>query len=163
MQGLPSLDIANAEGGRFELSELDVPTFERNVQAALPTLIRGTVLRFKDQKARGLAIGIPMAESDVSTRAFLIEKLQLEDSPWPGEEECLISALIASQLRVNEGDSIQCLVRRGFKKLRIIRVVSANIWNRLSSEHGVIVDLKWLQNATALPGEVDRFRLFLTI
>ena len=161
VQGLPSLDIAKAEGGRFELSEIDVPTFERDVQAALPTLIRGTVLRFKEQKARGLVIGIPMTDSDMSVRAFVIEKLQLADSPWPGEDECLISALIASQLKVNEGDSIQCLFRRGFKKLRVIKIVAANIWNRISSEHGVIVDLKWLQYAAALPGELDRFRLFL--
>ena len=161
VQGLPSLDIAKAEGGRFELSEIDVPTFEREVQAVLPTLIRGTILRYKEQKARGLAMGIPMTDSDVSARAFVIEKLQLADSPWPGEDECLISALIASQLKVNEGDSIQCLFRRGFKKLRIIKIVSANTWTRLSSEHGVIVDLKWLQNAAGLPGKVDRFRLFL--
>ncbi|HUP81811.1 MAG TPA: hypothetical protein VM260_24890, partial [Pirellula sp.] len=135
VQGLPSLDIAKAEGGRFELSEIDVPTFERDVQAALPTLIRGTVLRFKEQKARGLVIGIPMTDSDVSARAFVIKKLQLADRPWLGEDECLISALIASQLKVNEGDSIQCLFRRGFKKLRVIKIVAANIWNRISSEH----------------------------
>ena len=161
VQGLPSLDIANAQGGRFELSALDTPTFQRDTQAVLPTLIRGSMFRFKDQKARGLVIGIPLTEADLSLRPFLQKNFELEDVQWPGLDECLVSALIASQLRVEVGDSIQCLFRRGFKKLTVKKIVPANIWNRISSEHGIVVDLEWLQNATALPGQVDRYRLFL--
>ncbi len=161
VHGLPSLDIANAQGGRFELSGLDTPTFQRDTQAALPTLIRGSMFRFKDQKARGLVIGIPMTETDLSLRPFLQKNFELDDSQWPGLDECLVSALIASQLRVEVGDSIQCLFRRGFKKLMVKKIVPANIWNRISSEHGIVVDLEWLQNATALPGQIDRYRLFL--
>ncbi len=161
VQGLPSLDIANAQGGRFELSVLDSPTFQRDTRAAMPTLIRGSMIRFKDQKARGLVIGIPMTEADLSLRPFLQKNFELDDSQWPGPDECLVSALIASQLRVETGDSIQCLFRRGFKKLVVKKIVPANIWNRISSEHGIVVDLEWLQNATALPGQIDRYRLFL--
>ncbi len=161
VQGLPSLDIANAQGGRFELASLDLPTLQRDVQAALPTLIRGSIFRFKEQKARGLLIGIPLSGADFPLRPFLQKNLELDDSQWPGQDECWISSLIASQLKVSEGDSVQCLFRRGFKKLLVKKVVAANTWNRISSEHGMMVDLAWLQDATALPGQVDRYRLFL--
>ena len=161
VQGLPSLDIANAQGGRFALSELDASALQQDLQAALPTLIRGSIIRFKGQKARGLVIGIPVAQTDSTLRPFLQKNFELEDSQWPGQDECLVSELIASQLKVEVGDSIQCLFRRGFKKLLVKKIVPASIWNRISSEHGIIVDLEWLQTATALPGQIDRYRLFL--
>ena len=161
VQGLPSLDIVNSEGGRFELSSLDSAVLQQDTQAVLPTLIRGSIMRFKEQKSRGLIIGIPMAETDLPLRPFLQQTFELNDSQWPSRDECLVSALIASQLKVEEGDSIQCLFRRGFKKLRVKKIVSAVAWNRISSEHGVIVDLDWLQNATALSDQIDRFRLIL--
>ena len=161
VQGLPSLDIVNSGGGRFELSSLDSPALQQDTQAVLPTLIRGSIMRFKEQKSRGLIIGIPMREADLSLRPFLQQTFELDDSQWPGPEECLMSALIASQLKVEEGDSIQCLFRRGFKKLRVKKIVSAVAWKRISGEHGVIVDLNWLQNASALSDQIDRFRLIL--
>ena len=161
VQGLPSLDIANAQGGRFELGALDLPALQLDVQAALPTLIRGSLLRFKEQKARGLVIGLPLSNAEPKLQSFLKKNLELDDGQVPGADECVVSALVASQLQVNVGDSIQCLFRRGFKKLLVKKIVPANIWNRISSEHGLIVGLDWLQNATALPDQIDRYRLFL--
>ncbi len=161
VQGLSSLDVGNAQGGRFELSTLDVPDFDRDVQAALPTLIRGSIFRFKEQKARGLVMGIPVSNASPKLRAFLQKNFEMDENEWLGDDECIVSALIATQLKVEEGDSIQCLFRRGYKKLRVKKIVPANTWNRTSSEHGLVVDLSWLQNAAALPGQIDRYRMFL--
>jgi putative ABC transport system permease protein len=161
VQGLASLDVTHSEGGRFELSRLDVAVFEKEVQGAIPTLIRGTKLRFQEQAARGMALGIPVSDSSPSYRNFLLRNLELDEGQWLGEDECWISSLIASQLKVEEGDTVQCLFRRGFKKLLIKKVIAGRIWNRTTSEHGIIVDLKWLQDATALPMQIDRYRLFL--
>ena len=161
VQGLPSLDIANTQGGRFELALLDLPAMQMDAQAALPTLIRGSLLRFKEQKARGLVIGLPLSKADANLQSFLQKNLELDDAQVPGTDECVVSALVASQLAVSEGDSIQGLFRRGFKKLLVKKIIPANIWNRISSEHGMIVGLDWLQDATALPDQIDRFRLFL--
>ena len=161
VQGLPSLDIANSQGGRFEWGLLDLPAMQMDVQAAVPTLIRGSLMRFKEQKSRGLVIGMPLSKADADLQSFLQKNLELNEAQVPGADECVVSALVASQLQVSEGDSIQCLFRRGFKKLLVKKIIPANIWNRISSEHGVIVGLEWLQNATALPDQIDRCRLFL--
>ncbi len=161
VQGLSALDITNEQGGRFELSALDRSVFERDVQAAVPMLIQGSILRFQEEKARGLVIGVPMSDASEPLKAFLLKSLELESDQWLGEEECLVSALIATQLKVSEGDSIRCLFRRGFKKLVIKKIVPANIWNRTMSEHGLVVDLGWLQAASALPGQIDRYRMYL--
>lgn len=161
VQGLSSLDVANEKGGRFELSTLDVPVFERDVDAALPTLIRGSIFRAKEEKARGLVMGIPISDAREPLRSFLRKNFELNENEWIGEGECIISSLIATQLKVAEGDSIQCLFRRGYKKLLVKKIVPVNTWNRTSSEHGLVVDLNWLQNAAALPLQIDRYRLFL--
>lgn len=161
VQGLPSHDIVNGKGGRFERSLLDESTVNEGVVSGLPTLIRGSILRFKEAKTRANVLGIPLANSNAEYRRFLQSTLEMEDSHWPREDECLISALIASQLKVQEGDSIQCLFRRGFRKLVIKKVVGDKEWNRLVSEHGILVDLDWLQSATALSGQIDRYRLYM--
>ena len=161
VQGLPSLDISNAEGGRFDLSSLDASILGRDVVVGMPTLVRGTMFRHQEQKARGLVIGVPMAQNDLPLRTFLQKNLELEERELPGADECIVSMLVASQLKVEAGDSIQCLFRRGFKKLVVKAIIPSNTWNRVSSEHGVMVDLEWLQNAAALEGKIDRYRLFL--
>lgn len=167
VQGLPSIDIVNREGGRFQRSLLDGIAFpsgvslQDSVPASFPNLLRGTILRFKENKAKGLAIGIPFDDEQTSNRRFLQESLDLLPDEWPGPDECLLSAFVASNLQVSEGEYVQCLFRRGFRKLLVKRVIHPNAWNRISGEHGVFVDLKWLQQATALDGQIDRFRLFL--
>lgn len=161
VQGLTALDITKEQGGRFELSVLDAPAFERDVQATMPTLIQGTILRFQEEKARGQVMGIPMSNASGSLRTFLLKNFEIDASEWLAEDECYVSALIASQLKVNSGDSIRCLFRRGFKKLRVKKIIPANVWNRTLSEHGLVVDLEYLQAASALPGQIDRFRIFL--
>ncbi|MCF7961842.1 MAG: FtsX-like permease family protein [Pirellula sp.] len=161
VQGLPSYDIVNRQGGRFERLLLDESTLNQGVVSGLPTLIRGSILRFKEAKTRANVLGIPLANSDAESRRFLQSTLEIDDSQWPHEDECLISSLIATQLNVQDGDSIQCLFRRGFRKLVIKKVLGAKEWNRLVSEHGIIVDLDWLQSATALPGQINRYRLYL--
>ena len=161
VQGLPSLDVTNSEGGRLELSSLDVPIFEREVQAAMPMLVRGTKLRFKENGTPGLAIGVPIADANANLKSLLMRSFEMGEEEWLGEDECWMSALIASPLKIDEGDSVQCLFRRGFKKLVVKKIISGNDWNRISSEHGIVVDLKWLQQSTALPEQLDRYRLFL--
>ena len=113
VQGLPSLDISNAEGGRFDLSSLDASILGRDVVVGMPTLVRGTMFRHQEQKARGLVIGVPMAQNDLPLRTFLQKNLELEERELPGADECIVSMLVASQLKVEVGDSIQCLFRRG--------------------------------------------------
>ena len=161
VQGLPSLDILSSEASRFDLSAIDAPAMQREVQATMPTLIRGSVLRFKEFKSRGLIIGVPLSDSDAQLKAFLQSNLQLDARYWPGPDECIVSSLVATQLQVQEGDSIQLLLRRGFKKLLVKKIIPPNIWNRVSSEHGLLVDLNWLQESAALSGQIDRYRMFL--
>ena len=162
VQGLPSYDIVNVQGGRFESSLLDDLELKRGIECAIPTLIRGSILRHNEEKTRGMVLGIPLTEADADSRQFLQKTLEIDDRHWPGEDECLLSSLVAMQLHVTEGDSIQGLFRRGFRKLVVKKVVDSKQWNRLVSEHGLIVDLNWLQKATALPGQIDRYRLYLS-
>ncbi|MEQ1826396.1 MAG: FtsX-like permease family protein [Pirellula sp.] len=176
VQGLPSLDVINSEGGRFDHSLLPRLPLGDDSDAIAPMLVRGSMLRFKEHKSRGLVIGIPLSnrgestdqsvtkapsESDARTLSFLKKTLELQDLQWPQQDECILSELVASQLRVTEGDSIQCLFRRGFRKLVVKKIIAAHVWNRIVSEHGVIVDLEWLQKVSALSGQVDRNRIFL--
>jgi putative ABC transport system permease protein len=160
VQGLPSVDIVNADGGRFEQSAIaDVPTIPK-ATAQVPMLIRGSLFRFKDNKSRGLVIGVPLDSTDSKIVDFVEQTLEIEQA-IPKNDECVVSSLIASSLGVQEGDSIQCLFRRGFRKLVVKRIVDASAWNRLISEHGLLVDLDWLQKVTALHGQIDRYRVFL--
>lgn len=162
VQGLPSLDVVNSTGGRFERSLFDSDFSDDLVTSSLPTLIRGTILRNKELKSRAIAIGLPLAESTTSQRSFLEKAFELQPNQWPGEGECLLSELLASSLEAKEGDTLQCLFRRGFKKLIVKKVIPSAVWNRIASEHGVMVDLNWLQNVTALSGKIDRYRFYLS-
>ena len=63
VQGLPSYDIVNRQGGRFERLLLDESTLNQGVISGLPTLIRGSILRFKEAKTRANVLGIPLANS----------------------------------------------------------------------------------------------------
>jgi ABC-type lipoprotein release transport system permease subunit len=161
VQGLPSLDVVNEQGGRFELALLEDLPLPESALSSMPTLIRGSVIRFKERKSRGLILGLPLDKSDPESRDFLKKSLELDENQWPRQDECLLSSLIATQLGAAEGDTIQCLFRRGFRKLLVKRVVPGNVWNRIASEHGAIVDLDWLQKAAALAGQIDRVRFYL--
>lgn len=161
VKGLPSLDIVNAEGDRFQLDLIDDLLADKQWQPAWPTLVRGTILRNGTNKSRGLALGFPFSNLTDETRTFILRSFEQDDQAVPKEGECLISALVATSLDVKEGDTIQCLFRRGFKKLTVKRIIPVRSWNSLVSEHGIVVDLKWLQDVAAVPGKVDRFRVFL--
>ena len=161
VKGLPSLDIVNAEGDRFQLNLLNTLLADEQWQPALPTLVRGTILRNSTHKSRGLALGIPFGTMPDKTREYVLRNFALGDQDLPAEGECWISALVATSLDVNEGDMIQCLFRRGFKKLTVKSIIPVREWNTLVNEHGIIVDLKWLQDVAAVPGKVDRCRIFL--
>lgn len=164
VQGLPSLDIVNVNGGRFQEAEFDLSVIKTVDKAiAMPTLIRGTVIRNKEQKTRGLALGIPLAESAVEIRQLLKSTFLLTEDQIPGADECLLSELVASQLRVTDGELVQCLFRKGFKKLVVKAVIPSKTWNQISGEHGLIVDLEWLQKASSLKGQLDRTRVFLGV
>lgn len=161
VKGLPSLDIVNAEGDRFQLNLLDTLLGDEQWQPALPTLVRGTILRNSTNKSRGLALGIPFETMPNKTREYVLRNFALGDQDLPAAGECWISALVATSLDVQEGDVIQCLFRRGFKKLTVKSIIPVREWNTLVNEHGIIVDLKWLQDVAAVPGKVDRCRIFL--
>lgn len=162
VQGLPSLDIVSASGGRYSGSDFDLAlTQSVEDSVAMPTLIRGTVIRNKELKSRGLAIGIPLDESQPSVRQLLQSAFQLTDAQLPGPEECLLSELVARQLSVEQGGVVQCLFRKGFKKLVVKAIIPSKTWNQISSEHGLIVDLGWLQKASSLKDQLDRTRIFL--
>ena len=161
VKGLPSLDIVNAEGDRFQLNLLDKLLADEQWQPALPTLVRGTILRNSTDKSRGLALGIPFGTMPDKTREYVLRNFALGDQDLPAAGECWISSLVATSLNVHEGDVIQCLFRRGFKKLTVKCIIPVREWNTLVNEHGIIVDLKWLQDVAAVPGKVDRCRIFL--
>lgn len=161
LQGLPCLDIVHDLGQRFELASIQSIPPSNRITAMLPMLIRGSILRHKEEKSRGLVIGLPLSQMTSTQKTFLSDALDIEENQWPGQEECWISVLVANQLRVQEGATIQCLFRRGFRKLQVKKVVTANHWNRIANEHGIIVDLDWLQNASAIKGQIDRMRVFL--
>lgn len=161
VKGLPSLDIVNAEGDRFQLDLLDSLLADEKWQPALPTLVRGTILRNSTNKSRGLALGMPFSDMPEKTREFVLRNFTMSPQEIPQTGECWISALVATSLDVNEGDTIQCLFRRGFKKLTVKRIIPVREWNSIVNEHGIIVDLKWLQDVAAVPGKVDRCRVFL--
>ena len=161
VRGLPSLDIVNLEGDRFQLSLLDNVLSDEQWQPALPTLVRGTILRNGVNKSRGLALGIPLSSMPTSTRDYILKNFAIDQESLPNDGECWISALMATSLQVSEGDTVQGLFRRGFKKLTIKRIIPVREWSGLFNEHGIIVDLKWLQEVAAVPGKVDRCRLFL--
>lgn len=161
VRGLPSLDIVNAEGDRFQLGLLDNLLQDEKWQPALPTLVRGTILRSTTNKSRGLALGMPLADMSPESREYVLRNFALGDEDILGTGECWISALVATSLDAQEGDVIQCLFRRGFKKLTIKRIIPVREWNSIVNEHGIIVDLNWLQEVAAVPGKVDRCRIFL--
>ena len=161
IKGLPSLDVVNAEGDRFNLDLLNAVLTDKEYQPAIPTLVRGTILRNGDKKSRGLALGFPFTGISDENRNFLLKNFELDPTSIPQEGECWISALIATSLKVEEGETIQCLFRRGFRKLVVKRIISMREWNSIANEHGIIVDLAWLQNVAAVPGKVDRCRFFL--
>lgn len=161
VKGLPSLDIVNANGDRFELTQITSLLNDTDWQPALPTLVRGTIFRNKTLKSRGLALGIPMSSPAPQNKALLTKSFNLKAEDWLADGECWMSALVANGLQIQEGDSVQCLFRRGFRKLVVKRIINVQDWTQISSEHGIIVDLDWLQTVTALPGKVDRYRYFL--
>ena len=113
VQGLPSLDVVNSTGGRFEGSLLDTDFSDDFIKSSLPTLIRGTILRNKELKSRAIAIGLPLNESTTSQKSFLEKTLELQPNQWPADGECFLSELLASSLEAKEGDTLQCLFRRG--------------------------------------------------
>ena len=161
VRGLPSLDIVNLEGDRFQLALLDNVLSDEQWQPALPTLVRGTILRNGVNKSRGLALGIPISTMPTSTRDYILKNFAIDQASLPAAGECWISALMATSLQVSEGDTVQGLFRRGFRKLTIKRIIPVREWSGLFNEHGIIVDLQWLQEVAAVPGKVDRCRLFL--
>jgi len=165
VQGLPALDITNAEAGRFELASLDIAALNREAKAGLPILMRRTALRHQAHKAHGMVIGIPIGQEESALRSFLQMAFDLEAKEIPGPDGCLLSSLIASQLGVIAGDSIQCSFRSGARafsqKLTVTAIIPSNTCNRITSEHGVIVDLEWLQNNSQLEGKIDLYRLIL--
>jgi putative ABC transport system permease protein len=161
VQGLPSLDLVSSSDERLEASDWDVATVLVEGEVNMPTLIRGTILRNQQNKSPGIVLGVPIQSAGPELLQLLTRELGLELSDLPGEDECIMSELVAKSLKLNENDSVQGQFRKGFRKLVVKRVISSKRWNQINGEHGLLVDLGWLQTMTKLRGKIDRNRIFL--
>ena len=164
ISGIPAIDVFATDGERFDetlLSGFDYPT---EIADAIPMLFRGSTVRFEEQRLRGLILGIPLQprEQNDLRDAFAVSKyLPFRTKKSFAEDSCLISSTTAEQLKVVEGDSIQCLFKRSFQKLNIRQIIPSREWQAFANEPGIIVDLGFLQKVSGVGAKVDRVRLFV--
>ena len=155
--GVPSIDVTDRDGGRFDATLVprlvDVP----GVRAVVPLFYRPTLLRVGESRLREIAVGVDAAAL-VATGLLTLEAGQ----PCRESDEVVLDATLAKGLGAAVGDEVLFFARRRVARMRVTGLASTDSLRWFAEGATVVVDIHVLESMSLATAEVDRIRVALT-
>ncbi|MFZ4637408.1 MAG: FtsX-like permease family protein, partial [Pirellulales bacterium] len=155
--GVPSIDVTDRDGGRFDATLVprlvDVP----GVRAVVPLFYRPTLLRVGENRLREIAVGVDAAAL-VATGLLTLEAGQ----PCRESDEVVLDATLAKGLGAAVGDEVLFFARRRVARMRVTGLASTDSLRWFAEGATVVVDIHVLESMSLATAEVDRVRVALT-
>ena len=155
--GVPSIDVTDRDGGRFDATLVprlvDVP----GVRAVVPLFYRPTLLRVGENRLREIAVGVDAAAL-VATGLLTLEAGQ----PCREIDEVVLDATLAKGLGAAVGDEVLFFARRRVARMRVTGLASTDSLRWFAEGATVVVDIHVLESMSLATAEVDRVRVALT-
>lgn len=155
--GVPSIDVTDRDGGRFDATRVprlvDVP----GVRAVVPLFYRPTLLRVGENRLREIAVGVDAAAL-VATGLLTLEAGQ----PCRESDEVVLDATLAKGLGAVVGDEVLFFARRRVARMRVTGLASTDSLRWFAEGATVVVDIHVLESMSLATAEVDRIRVALT-
>lgn len=155
--GVPSIDVTDRDGGRFDATRVprlvDVP----GVRAVVPLFYRPTLLRVGENRLREIAVGVDAAAL-VATGLLTLEAGQ----PCRESDEVVLDATLAKGLGAAVGDEVLFFARRRVARMRVTGLASTDSLRWFAEGATVVVDIHVLESMSLATAEVDRIRVALS-
>lgn len=157
LQGKPALEASAAAGGRFDPALAQALAAEPRVSQVIPLAYRTSIVRAHGRKATVLLLGTELNKLSSEQRG------KLESGSWPAnEEQILLDAAYARQLKVELEDSVTVLAKRGPRSMTVVGLLKSDGLKELRNGAVVIMPIVALQDMFDLEGQVDRVRFEFT-
>lgn len=155
VNGQPTLDLVAEQGGRFSPNALPTGSVP-GVKGVVPLLFRGTILRFKGNRARALVVGVDEASL---RRGF---DVQLVEGQFPTERDgAIIERALAEARGIKLGDKLTVLGRRGPRTCYVRGVIDSQQLREFAEGASLVLPLATAQDFFGLADQIDRGRVFL--
>ena len=154
VEGVPSIDVSAATGGRFEIGVLprlaDVP----GVRAVVPLFYRPTLLRVGEKRVREIAVGV-----DARRLVDLGLMKLVAGRACEGPDEIVLDQALAASLERAVDDEVILFVRRGVRRMSVVGIAESQSLRWFAEGAGVVADIAELSEMSNALGEVDRARV----
>lgn len=156
IQGVASLDIVSANGGRFQSSAIPNIDDLAGVRGSFPIANRAVAGRINGKQFRGLATGIPASPSVAWERLPIKEGRAILAA-----NEAVMATEMATALGASVGDRMIVLTRRGTRSATLVGTIDNKHIRAFATGSLLLLPLETLQAWNGIDGQVDRMRVLL--
>jgi len=154
VEGVPSIDVSAATGGRFDVAMLprlaDIP----GVRAVVPLFYRPTLLRVGEKRVREIAVGV-----DARRLVDLGLMKLVAGRACEGPDEIILDQTLAASLERSVDDEVILFVRRGVRRVSVVGIADPQSLKWFAEGAGVVVAIADLAAMSNALGQVDRARV----
>jgi putative ABC transport system permease protein len=156
VEGRPALEILSASGGRFSVADVPRMTDIPGVLAEIPIATRATLARVRGKRLRAVLLGIPAEQPEVWKALVLVEGVACRKP-----DEAIVAAEVAQSLKIQLGDRITVLTRRGPRTAKAVGFVESGPLREFAPAATLAMPLAAVQEFFDLDGRVDRVRVLV--
>jgi putative ABC transport system permease protein len=154
--GQGALEVVAEDGDRFSESLVEQVASTPGVRAALPLLHRPTIVYFKGQRTKLVALGVDPARYTGSL-AFELQAGRFFDAG----NDIVLDAAFAKRMDAAAGDEFRLLTRRGITRTAVAGIVQTPALDAYLRGESLLVKLPILQAWFSLRDKIDAIRLVL--
>jgi putative ABC transport system permease protein len=156
IETLPAIDVVSSAGGRFSAAKVPDLSGIAGIREQVPIVARATSGRVKGKPFRMLLVGLP------PNAETLWQSIPLTTGQAPrAAGEAVITDEVADSLKVEIGDRVLVLTRRGPRSATVTGTTPAASLQEIVPGGTLIVPLETVQQWFSLGDDVDRIRLVL--
>lgn len=156
VEGRPALEILLVAGGRFGPEQVPKNADISGVAAEIPIVTRATLARVQGKRFKSVLLGVPTEQPQVWEALPLTEGRACEDA-----DEVLLAADLAKSLKLDVGDRLTLLTRRGPRSATIVGLVNSASLREFASAATLVMPLEAVQQFFDLGDRVDRIRVLI--
>ena len=155
--GRPALEIVSLAGGRLAVDDVPELTDIPGIEASFPLVTRATLARSQGKRMRTVLLGLP-PDQQAAWDALPLTSGRACAEP----NEAVLSAELAQARKIEEGDRVILLTRRGPRSVMVVGLVrAAAVLAEIAPAASMVLPMSTVQEFFGLEAHVDRVRVFV--
>ncbi len=155
-EGHPAVEIVAIDGGRFDAARVPGVDHLDGARAATPLVTRATLARVNGKRFQAVLLGVPPDDAQLWEALPLDEGITCRES-----RQALLSADLAKSLKIEVGDRLIVLGRRGPHAAKIVGLVNSAALRELAPTATLVMPIGEVQQLYRLGDQVNRVRVAL--